>query len=116
MRFGRKTTPGSRFLRSILAQAVGRAVRGDLADTVYFDGTARLQPSPQEAALLDMLAEGSMPEIRAKGILLSIKEAVITSREQVVEAVAALTSLFPDEVKRKATAGQGARVPDQPGG
>ena len=58
------------------------------------------EPDMHEQSLREMITTGSMAEIRAKRILLSMPTRVINSRADIVECIAALTSLFSDEVGR----------------
>ena len=53
-----------------------------------------------------MLEHGSMPELHAKRLLLNIDHACIVNREQIVECLAALVRLFPDEIKKQAPDGR----------
>jgi hypothetical protein len=62
--------------------------------------------TPREDEYRSMLEHGSMPELHAKRLLLNIDHACIVNREQIVECLAALVRLFPDEIKKQAPDGR----------
>jgi hypothetical protein len=71
-----------------------------------FNGDNCPEADDREIRLRDLLQQGTMPELQSKKILLSIETLDITSRVQIVECLAALVRLFPDEVSKKATDGR----------
>ena len=105
----RRKTPGSVFLRKILARAVGRRATSTMENQRVFTGDNCPEAYDREIRLRDMLQQGTMPELQSKKILLSIETLDITSRVQIVECLAALVRLFPDEVSQKATDGRTLR-------
>ena len=94
-------------IRAILAAGLESSAEGGVASP---QGDDPSEPTEKECRLQDMLRHGSMPEIQAKKILLGIDSRDLTSREDIVECLAALVKLFPEEVEKKATDGRTLRL------
>ena len=102
--FGRRRTQGSRLLRSLMAkfngyeQAADGSIWGEL-----FEGAGNLRLSSQEEALRKQIPTGEMSTRKAKRVLTEVENLVVwPTRIQFIEAVAALSSTYCSDLKRKA--------------
>ena len=102
---GRKKTPGSTLLRRILCRIVARDSQGPSGP--YYDGSSKPQATDEEITLLQAIEDCSMPEREAKRLAADLFEIeALTNRLEIVRHVAALCSLFPEEVNRTAFDGR----------
>ena len=72
-------------------------------------GSEVIYPCAREVAAREMVLNGDMGEVRAKKILLGLNKKQFRSRLDLVECLASLTKLFPDEVNKTCTDGRRIR-------
>jgi len=105
-----KKTAGSRFLRQIIGKFSNTLSHRDTTRQRYYTGLFTPPLSQEERGILQQVKDGSMALRTATYIKNNLNRATpYESRANYMRGMAALTSLYPDEVRKLCTNGKSVR-------